>query len=663
MPGVRVTRLPSLTSWSRRFLGFHARGRRFAAAIASALTCVVGGWQVSACVPEESDEASESSSFTSADDDDDSPSEAWETLEALPPPSASPPSGARPIPTPAPVSTPRPQLDGRGFPEKVLALTWDDGPDAHTLDLAGYLKSHRISGTFFVVREWLEGVSDDPGNGHDVLGTGYRYLPILGDLVELGHRLGNHTAHHAVLREAIGTGAIERELLENQHEIDPFLGNELRLFRVPGGGWGSAAMGVVGHNTLLSSLVGPMFWDVDRKDWDHSLDCDEPRGSRDCERSAPGGAWRTKPAVIASRYLGSIERTGRGIVLFHDRVGHVGSTYALDIAHALVPQLEARGFVFAAPVLRFSPPAVRLVSTFDSDTRRWASDTLRVGDVNGDGRGDMCGRSPSGVQCVISTAVTDEGMPRTVFHETKTPSRGPAPGGMLHLADVTGDGQSDVCVRGPRAIACAAADVTGRLGAYRVWETEGDSQTLGFADVDGDGKADACDRTSTGIVCARSTGKKFDRPHVWLSDAHLGNDLGDTLALADVDGDGKADVCGSSAHGIACALSDGHRFGRAHRWSTENEFAKGLAHARYGDLNGDGRADVCTDSGRAIRCAFSNGRGFLKSSAWLDEATLSAQGWTTPELAATLQLGDVNGDGRADLCGRGPNGLSCALAP
>lgn len=582
--------------------------------------------------------------------------ETWESLDALPPPAPAPSTTASPLAA-------RPQLDGRGFPDKVLALTWDDGPDAHTLDLASYLKSHRISGTFFVVREWLEGISDDPGDGHDVLETGYRYLPVLGDLVELGHRLGNHTAHHAVLREAIGTGAIERELLENQREIDPFLTNELRLFRVPGGGWGSAAMGVVGQNPLLSSLVGPMFWDVDRKDWDHSLDCDVRRGSRDCERAAPGGAWRTKASVIAARYLGSIERTGRGIVLLHDRVGHVGSTYALDIAHALVPQLEARGFVFAAPVLHFSPPAVRLVSTVDSAARRWTGETLRVGDINGDGRGDVCGRSPTGIQCVVSTSVTEDGLPRTVFHETKTTARGPAPSGMLHLADVTGDGQSDVCVRASHAIACAAADVTGKLGAYRVWEAEGESQTLGFADVDGDGKADACDRTSSGIVCARSTGKKFDRPHVWLSDANLGADLGDTLALADVDGDGKADVCGSSTHGIACALSDGRRFGRAHRWSTDDGFARGLADARYGDLNGDGRADVCTDSGRAIRCAFSSGRGFLKTSDWLDEATLAAQGWSTPELAATLQLGDVNGDGRADLCGRGPNGLSCALAP
>ncbi|AKV00755.1 Rhs family protein [Labilithrix luteola] len=564
---------------------------------------------------------------------------------------------------PAPSIVARPQLDGRGFPDKVLALTWDDGPDAHTLELASYLKSHRISATFFVVREWIDGISDDPGDGRRVLETGYRYLPILGDLVELGHRLGNHTAHHAVLREAIGVGAIERELLENQREIDPFLGNELRLFRVPGGGWGSAAMGVVGHDVYLSSLVGPMFWDIDRKDWDHSLECDEPRGSRDCERSAPGGAWRTKPSVIAARYLGSIERTGHGIVLLHDRVGHVGSTYALDIAHALIPQLEARGFVFAAPILHFSPPSTRLVSTPDSPTWRWADDTLRVGDVNGDGRDDICGRSSSGIQCVIATSIADDGLPRTIFRETKTPMHDGPPSGMLHLADVTGDGQSDVCVRAARAIACAAADVTGTLGAYRVWEAEGDSQTLGFADVDGDGKADACDRTATGIVCARSTGKKFDRPHVWLADAHLGADLGDTLALADVDGDGKADVCGSSVRGITCALSDGHRFGRAHRWSTEGGLAKGLAQVRYGDLNGDGRADVCTDSGRAIRCAFSNGRGFLQSSSWLDENALAAQGWTTPELAATLQLGDINGDGRADLCGRGPDGLSCALAP
>ena len=42
--------------------------------------------------------------------------------------------------TSADVTSVRAQRDGRGFPEGVLALTWDDGPDVNTLALGEYLR-------------------------------------------------------------------------------------------------------------------------------------------------------------------------------------------------------------------------------------------------------------------------------------------------------------------------------------------------------------------------------------------------------------------------------------------------------------------------------------------------------------------------------------------
>ncbi len=276
----------------------------------------------------------------------------------------SPPVVARPAAGAAPTTAPgvgaraaplvRPAITGAGFPDRVVALTWDDGPDANTLELAGYLNSHKISATFFVVGSWVDGLSDDPGSGAGVFESGYEYLPVLGDLVGLGHRLGNHTLHHVVLRESVGATAIARELRDNQTNLDPFLVNELRLFRAPGGGWGSAASSVVEGDPSLARLVGPVGWDVDRKDWDESLHCRGPQGAFECDSGGPGGTVRMKPQVVAARYVAAVERAGHGIVLLHDRVGHVGSTYGLEIARAMIPPLEAHGYVFAAPVLRFS---------------------------------------------------------------------------------------------------------------------------------------------------------------------------------------------------------------------------------------------------------------------------------------------------------------------
>jgi peptidoglycan/xylan/chitin deacetylase (PgdA/CDA1 family) len=563
--------------------------------------------------------------------------------------------------------SPHTRIDGSAFPDHVIALTWDDGPDASTLALASYLKSHRLSATFFVVSSWVDGLSDDPGDGKGVFQSGYSFLPILGDLVELGHRVANHTLNHVVLREAVGAKTVDRELRENQQNLDPFLTNELRLFRAPGGGWGSFAQGIVDHDAYLARMVGPVAWDVDRKDWDESLNCRGPRGIFECERLGPGGSLRMKPSVVAARYVASIESANHGIVLLHDRVGHVGSTYGLEVAQAMIPQLEARGFVFAAPVLRFSPLVVRHHEADVSEAHaHWDASALGIGDVNGDGREDACGRDALGISCAISVQSSpgsDGAMPKAVFRRVRRAATEPdaaAPPGAIHLADVTGDGQADVCVAAPDGIACAASNAVGELGPFRSWSRDDHAASMRFADVDGDGKADACTRTSTGVACARNVGRKFDPARSWLADMTDARGWRDakyasTVQLADVDGDGRADVCGRGPTGVQCALSTGKGFGRLDKWSAATELADGALH--FGDLNGDGRDDVCGHTQEGIVCALSTGRTFTKPTLWLALALAAA-----PELVDP-HLGDVNGDGRADLCGRTPAGLACALAP
>lgn len=577
-----------------------------------------------------------------------------EPVEAPAPPPSPPPAAPEPATPPGPTHT---AIDGRGFPDKVIALTWDDGPDASTLALAEYLERRHVSATFFVVRSWIEGLSEDPGNGKGVFESGYEFLPILGDLVELGHRIGNHTLHHVVLREAAGAALVDRELRDNQQSLDPYLTNELRLFRAPGGGWGSFAQGIVDHDPYLGRMVGPIAWDVDRKDWDESLNCRGPLGPFECERAAPHGALRMKASVVAARYVESIERAGHGVVLLHDRVGHVGSTYGLDVAQAMIPQLEARGFVFAAPVLRFSPLAVRHHVADVSAATRWDLSTTRIGDVNGDGRDDVCGRTATGVSCAVSVQIASnvhDRLPHAAFRAGRGHAPAAVPAGAIHLADVTGDGQADVCIVGREGIACAASNVAGDLGTFRSWSKDDHATTMRFADVDGDGRADACSHTTAGIACARNAGGHFEPPRTWLAEPNDGRGFraaGDvsTVQLADVDGDGRADVCGRSPTGIMCALSTGRAFGKLDKWSSE--LTEG--DIRFGDLNGDRREDICGRTREGIACALATSHGFTKATLWLP---LSSD-------LEDIQLGDINGDRRADLCGHVPEGVACALAP
>jgi peptidoglycan/xylan/chitin deacetylase (PgdA/CDA1 family) len=363
---------------------------------------------------------------------------------------------------------PRRPIRGVAFPDGVLALTWDDGPDANTIELAKYLQKEHVSATFFVVGEWIEGLSMEPGTGQDTFGTGYKHMPVLSDLLSLGHRVGAHTVNHVLLTEA--PSLVAREQIEESVRAIPAQANELLLFRAPGGAWNDEVATAITDvtNPLLTNLVGPVGWDIDAKDWDASLYCRSSLPS-ECEPSPVKGETRVRPDVVARRYLAQIEETRHGIVLMHDRVGHVGSHYAVDLAKVLIPSLIAKGYVFAAPVLGFSPfkehasssPAIDAPAIDDVDAQReWrahfgdAKKSVRFGDLNGDGHTDACliGDDGNTVNCALFDGHH--------FKDASPWASLPAlaeDASSMRLVDVNGDHRADLCVTSSGRALCALA--------------------------------------------------------------------------------------------------------------------------------------------------------------------------------------------------------------
>ncbi len=164
--------------------------------------------------------------------------------------------------------------------------------------------------------------------------------------------------------------------------------------------------------------------------------------------------------------------------------------------------------------------------------------------------------------------------------------------------------------------------------------------------TDSDGRADLCGRHARGFQGHPSTARGFGDPYVgptlsadegWDETSHYA-----TLRLGDVDGDGRADLCARGRLGVACWIFDGRGFGRRIEGPALTDAAGWTDPAwfrtfRMADINGDGRADLCARSGAGLSCWRSDGRGFpieIPGPAWAD-------GWDAPHRFGTIRLGGV----------------------
>lgn len=254
----------------------------------------------------------------------------------------------------------------------------------------------------------------------------------------------------------------------------------------------------------------------------------------------------------------------------------------------------------------------------------------------------------------------------------------------IRYPDVNGDGRSDVCGRNERGVFCSVDDGSGQLvPSPSAWATSFDDAhgwgtsdrylSIAYPDLDGDGKADICGRGAAGLTCALSTGAAFGPATIWSADladsAGIDAPFADhQLLFGDLDGDGKVDVCGRNVSGLLCARSTGTSFGSATTWSTGFSDAAGWADRSYSqsimlrDVDGDGKADACGRGSSGLTCALSNGvRAFAAPSLWAS-AFDDGHGWSPPLYSESLQLADIDGDGKFDACGRSALGLVCALS-
>jgi len=263
--------------------------------------------------------------------------------------------------------------------------------------------------------------------------------------------------------------------------------------------------------------------------------------------------------------------------------------------------------------------------------------------VDGHARAVLCGGDFAPTWTIAPATITT---PRAALGLGQT-------GRAVRLADLTGDGDADLCAIEATGLACAAGDGHGGfIAAVRIADLAIEPESLAIGDIDGDGKPDACGRDDAGILCATAA-SGFAAQRFTTAFAHSGPADASDHSLAvldgqicgltsdgmicaspitslqsswpsndailwptDLDGDHLADWCVATPTGPACGLAadrtlstDGVPWGFALAAVVEAPNADATTGA-FADLDGDGRADFCALDGNRVTCAFSHGGGF-----------------------------------------------------
>ena len=312
-----------------------------------------------------------------------------------------------------------------------------------------------------------------------------------------------------------------------------------------------------------------------------------------------------------------------------------------------------------------------------------------MADVNGDGRADIVGfgyagvytalGQPDGTFGVNQLPLRDFGYSQDWYSNDLTPRE---------MADVDGDGRPDVVAFAQGGVYVALANADGSLGPVPFlasgrfgsadsaggWYTK-DMYPREMADVNGDGRADIVGFKDDGVYTALGQPDGiFDAPQLSLrnfghSQGWTSNDL-TPREMADVNGDGRADIVGFKDDGVHVALGNPNgtfgpapflasgEFGSssgAGGWTSNDLYPREVA-----DVDGDGRADIVGFKDDGVYVALGSPTGsFGQSQHPLSDFGYS-QGWTSDNLTPR-RVADVNGDGRADIVGFKEDGVYVAL--
>jgi hypothetical protein len=288
--------------------------------------------------------------------------------------------------------------------------------------------------------------------------------------------------------------------------------------------------------------------------------------------------------------------------------------------------------------------------------------SVAVADVNGDGKPDLlvanCG--PVGTpDCPVANGVVGVllGNGDGTFQPVVTYDSGGVGAVWAAVADVNGDGKPDLLVANQCGTAANCSDGSvgvllgngdGTFHAATTYDVGYDIYSLAVSDINGDGKLDvmvtSAGNSRVGVLLGNGDGTF--RPVVTYNSGGVG---AYSVAVRDVNGDGKPDLlvanncsfdkhCATGAVGVLLGNGDGS-FQPAVSYISGGSGTHSVAIA---DVNGDGKTDLLVQNSfyNTVGLLLGNGDGTFQPA-----VTYDSGGYLPSSVAAA----DVNGDGKKDL--------------
>jgi hypothetical protein len=309
---------------------------------------------------------------------------------------------------------------------------------------------------------------------------------------------------------------------------------------------------------------------------------------------------------------------------------------------------------------------------------------------------NVCARESGGLYCASSNGDTETPslLPKQLLSAIYDDQDGWAPD--MYGATVSGVWQGATsttvaCGRGAAGVTCAGSLATSDYSDATGWSSsESYYDSIRYIDLYGNGLISVCGHGYYGVDCSLNLGTSWSSIAVWdpsfsAEQGWNGEGYGDTLQFADVDGDGRTDVCARGSAGMVCSemmkTPPYNQFINNHDWSFDEDRSNATSApdfsdvdpaqawrtsaAYYGsirlvDVNRDGFADACGRGPAGIVCAFSTGSAFERGRLVDPFEFTDALGWGNVAYGSTISFGDLDGDARIDVCGIGYYGVICA---